>query len=148
MTLTRGVITALFLPIFAAATLGASVDTAIVARAGAGSGCAAPDAVTSFQQSDKDVWAYFLVSGAKSGDAGRIDWINPSNDIDKFSSFNPLPSDGTFCLTSGISTTDRRYILTPGRYVGAFLSNPQGFHLELVHISLKERIEQNVAAGV
>jgi catechol 2,3-dioxygenase-like lactoylglutathione lyase family enzyme len=38
--------------------------------------------------------------------------------------------------------------LKHGRYYAAFLTNPQGFHLELIDIRAKRRIEENVAAGV
>lgn len=78
--------------------------------------CSPPSAVTSFPTSATEVWAYFLVDQALTGDVPKFEWLNPSGQVQRTISYAALPSGGSFCFDPWLTKASDPLILTPGTW--------------------------------
>ncbi len=63
-----------------------------------GAGCPVPSPTRTFTTSDEAVIVWFIVRGAKAGEAPRADFHDPSERRTTTFTWQPLPTDGNFCF--------------------------------------------------
>ena len=78
--------------------------------------CSPPSAVTSFPTSATEVWAYFLVDQALTGDVPKFEWLNPSGQVQQTITYSALTSGGSYCFDPWLTKASDPLTLTPGTW--------------------------------
>ena len=101
----------------------------------AGQGCPDPSAVSQLSRFDAQAVAWFLVSGAFSGDRASVRWISPSGATYQTSNFNPVPSAGSWCHSAVLSINGTAAASQPGAWIAVVMWNNSPISYEFFTIT-------------
>ncbi len=77
--------------------------------------CATPVSATNFSTSDLTAWAAFSVEGAGPNDSGRIEWLNPSGEVESEWSF-VRKADERRCYEFNMTIAGEKAASQPGNW--------------------------------
>lgn len=100
-----------------AAYASVTIVSAFMTTAQATSTCSAGGPpTTSFPSTASAAWLYLEVSGALAGDVASVDFFDPNGKDEFATSFQPLPSAGTFCFSASINIAGTAAATLPGNW--------------------------------
>src|SRR5207302_1888029 len=81
-----------------------------------GNGCPLPSPQNSFLTTDSAVYTWFLVDQTNRGDVASIAWYQPDGTRYGGTSWDPLPSGGTWCFDDSIAVAGKKPATLPGTW--------------------------------
>lgn len=88
-----------------------------------GQSCPDPTAVSQFSRFDPQAVSWFLISGSLSGDRASVRWISPSGLLHLTSTFNPVPSAGSWCHSAVLPISGTTAASQPGAWTAVIMWN-------------------------
>ncbi|MGH9719739.1 MAG: S8 family serine peptidase [Bryobacteraceae bacterium] len=92
-----------------------------------GEGCPVPDPASAFNGGDAHVYVWFQVNSARAGDKPTVNWVQPNGVLYQTVTWNPVPSDGSWCFWASIDVAGKAPASIEGKWTANVLWNSIAF---------------------
>jgi len=106
----------IFLLLFAGTSFAATVSQARTSTWVDEHSCATPQAVSSFPNTQRQVFFWFLLQQVRAGDRLKIEWLEPSGTVSTSADYGELPHTSSVCIPSQLPVAGFAPASQPGTW--------------------------------